>query len=193
MNKIQPGKVIVKRTLMTAESRPIEIPAAKDIVHLQFRRFAGCPFCSLHLRSFMRRYDEIVTAGIREVVVFRSTAAALRHHHADTPFAVIPDPGDKLYSEFGVGSGLRALLNPQALLMVLPYVLRVLPRLPGMPPSGKSALGLPADFLIATDGRVVTCQYGAHADDQWSVDELLALARQHVPATSIQTEPATSA
>ncbi len=181
MNKIQSGKVIGKRTLMTAESRLIEIPAAKYSVHLQFRRFAGCPFCSLHLRSFARRYDEVVTAGIREVVVFRSTAAALRHHHADTPFAVIADFKDKLYAEFGVGAGLGALLNPRALLMALPNVIRMLPRLPGIPPWGKGVLGLPADFLIAPDGRVLACKYGVHADDQWSVDELLDLAHQHVP------------
>jgi hypothetical protein len=63
--------------------------------------------------------------------------------------------------------------------MALPNVIRMLPRLPGIPPWGKGALGLPADFLIATDGRVLACQYGAHADNQWSVDELLALARGH--------------
>jgi hypothetical protein len=37
-------------------------------------------------------------------------------------------------------------------------------------------LGLPADFLIAPDGRVIACRYGEHAYDQWPVDELLALA-----------------
>lgn len=37
-------------------------------------------------------------------------------------------------------------------------------------------LGLPADLLIAADGRVVAAKYGSHAYDQWSVDELLALA-----------------
>jgi hypothetical protein len=49
-----------------------------------------------------------------------------------------------------------------------------------MPSLGESALGLPADFLIAPDGRVRTCKYGAHADDQWSVDELLMHACQPV-------------
>ena len=180
MKKIPIGKVIEKHSLATAESRPVEIPDAKDIVHLQFRRFAGCPFCSVHLRSIAKRHDEIVAAGIREVVVFHSTAAALRQHHADTPFAVIPDPKDKLYAEFGVGYGLRALLDPRALLGAMFKVIRVLPKLPVIPPWGKGMLGLPADFLIATDGRVLACQYGAHADDQWSVDELLALARKHV-------------
>lgn len=187
VNKIHVGTVLGKRTLVTTESKPVPIPDAKSLVHLQFRRFAGCPFCSVHLRSIVRRHDEILAAGIREVVAFRSTAAALQRHHADTPFAVIPDPMGQLYKEFGVGSGLRALLNPRALLMALPNVIRVLPRLPGMPPSGRGALGLPADFLIATDGRVLACQYGSHADDQWSVDELLALARRHVPQGTLHS------
>ena len=178
--KIDTGSMIGKRTLAATGGEEVDIPNAKRLVHLQFRRFAGCPFCSVHLRSIVERHDQIVAAGIREVVVFRSTAAALRRHHADTPFAVIPDPKDKLYAEFGVGSGLRALLDPRALLVALPNVIRVLPKLPGIPPWGKGVLGLPADFLIATDGRVLACQYGTHADDQWSVDELLALARKHV-------------
>ncbi|WP_433541970.1 hypothetical protein ACQP10_03265 [Streptosporangium sandarakinum] len=37
-------------------------------------------------------------------------------------------------------------------------------------------LGLPGDFLIAGDGRVPAAKLGRHAYDQWSVDELLALA-----------------
>lgn len=41
---------------------------------------------------------------------------------------------------------------------------------------GGKHLGLPADFLIGSDGRVLAAKYGSHADDQWSVDELLDLA-----------------
>lgn len=177
MKKILTGDVIGKQTFVTSESKPVQIPDAKRLIHLQFRRFAGCPFCSVHLNSFVRRHDEITAAGIREVVVFRSTTAALQRHHGHVPFAVVADPQDKLYAGFGVGSGWRALLHPRALLMALPNVIRMLPKLPGIPPWGKGALGLPADFLIATDGRVLACQYGTHAYDQWSVDELLARAR----------------
>ncbi|EUA90004.1 putative alkyl hydroperoxide reductase/ Thiol specific antioxidant/ Mal allergen [Mycobacterium ulcerans str. Harvey] len=36
-------------------------------------------------------------------------------------------------------------------------------------------MGLPADFLIGSDGRVLATKYGNHADDQWSVDEPLDL------------------
>ena len=180
MKKMQVGDLINKRRLMTFESKPVSIPDAKHLIHLQFRRFAGCPFCSVHLGSLQRRYAEIDAAGIREVVVFRSTVAALQGHHAGTSFAVIADPEDKLYAEFGVGSGLSALLHPRALVAAVPNVIRMLPKLPGLPPWGKGVLGLPADFLIAKDGRIVACKYGVHAEDQWSVDELLAQPRNKV-------------
>ena len=176
MAKIQIGKVVNKRTLNTIDSEEVQIPDAREIIHLQFRRFAGCPFCSVHLHSMARRHDEILAAGIRVVVVFRSTAAALRQHHAGTPFAIIADPEDTLYTEFGVGSGLSAVLNPRVLLAAIPKVIRMFPRLPGIPPRGKGVFGLPADFLIAPDGRVIACKYGTHADDQWSVEQLLTLA-----------------
>ena len=41
----------------------------------------------------------------------------------------------------------------------------------------ESHLGMPADFLIDTDGTVLAAKYGEHGADQWSVDELLALAK----------------
>jgi hypothetical protein len=46
--------------------------------------------------------------------------------------------------------------------------------LPLAPTNGN--LGLPADLLITADGSVAAVKYGAHAYDQWSVDELLDLA-----------------
>lgn len=178
MKKIQVGDCIAGKTLMTVDSSRVPVPDAQRLVHLQFRRFAGCPFCSVHLRSFARRHDEIAAAGIREVIVFRSSPAALRHHYGDVPVAVVADPGGELYADFGVESALRALLHPRVLLLALLNVMRLLPRLPGLPFSGKVALGLPADFLIAPDGLIRACKYGAHADDQWSVDELLSLAHE---------------
>jgi hypothetical protein len=43
-----------------------------------------------------------------------------------------------------------------------------------MLPTG-GQLGVPADFLIASDGQVIAAKYGQHAYDQWTVDELLTL------------------
>jgi hypothetical protein len=178
--RIATGTVVSARTLTTVHGDPVPVP--DGLVHLQFRRFAGCPVCNLHLRSIATRHDEIVAAGIREVVVFHSPAAELLPFTAELPFAVIGDPDKVLYREFGVEAGSRALLDPRAWPAIVLGVLRDLGRLlarrrPAPPPAQGGRLGLPADFLITPDGVVLARKYGEHADDQWSVAELLAQAR----------------
>jgi hypothetical protein len=49
---------------------------------------------------------------------------------------------------------------------------------------GEEHMGLPADFLIGSDGVILAARYGAYVDDHWSVDELLALARSAASARS---------
>jgi len=182
-DKVRPGIIITRRELMTIHGERVTVPDARQLVHLQFRRFAGCPVCNLHLQSVVRRHDEIVAAGICEIVVFHSTRDELLAQEADLPFAVIADPDRKLYAEFGVESSVRALLDPRAWISILhavfnafPAVVRGQRRAPSVNPRG-GRFGLPADFLIGKDGRVIACKYGAHADDQLSVDEVLDLAR----------------
>ena len=46
-----------------------------------------------------------------------------------------------------------------------------------------------ADFLIAADGQVLACKYGVHADDQWSVDELLRLVRAAGKSCGDRSDP----
>jgi hypothetical protein len=169
----RPGDRVPPHDLTTVDGATIALPDPDSVVHLQFRRFAGCPICNLHLRSVARR----------EVVVFHSPADELRPHVRDLPFAAIGDPDRVLYRAFGVESHPRALLDPRvwptivrAVARSLVAIIRGRERPPSLFPRG-GRFGLPGDFLIAPDGRVLACHYGAHADDQWSVDELLALAQ----------------
>jgi peroxiredoxin len=108
------GATVAARELVTADGDPVAVPDPGTLVHLQFRRFAGCPVCNLHLRSFAHCHDELRAAGVDEVVVFHAPADDLRRYTADLPFAVIPDPGKALYREFGVEASRRALLDPRA-------------------------------------------------------------------------------
>jgi hypothetical protein len=179
---VGPGSIVAARELSGVSGAAIPIPDPDRLVHLQFRRFAGCPICNLHLQSLVRRHDEIANAGIREVVVFHSTDQELARYVDDLPFAVVGDPDRALYAEFGVGSSPRAVLDPRALLPVLAPIarqqigrIRAHQPLANPHPTG-GHLGLPADFLIGSDGRIIACKYGAHANDQWSVDEVLAHA-----------------
>jgi hypothetical protein len=124
------------------------------------------------LRSIASRIAELEAAGIREIAVFHSKVEALRRHDINLPFAVIADPREKLYREFGVRKSLRSVLDARAWSAIAKGLLEFgLGKEPD-----ESALGLPADFLIAANGRVIACKYGKHADDHLSVDELIALA-----------------
>jgi hypothetical protein len=177
--------VLPARQLAAVSGERVTIPDPGKFVHLQFARFAGCPICNLHTRSFVQRSGDISSAGIREIMVFHSTDKAIRKYEKDLPFTLIADPGKQLYRQFGVTSKLRGLVHPRMAPLWPGFLWNDLRMLVGkqhvfapLTPKGGLA-GLPADFLIARDGTVIAAKYGKYAGDQWSVDELLA----RTPAT----------
>jgi len=170
------GDKITRRSLDTITGAQVQIPAADRIQHLQFRRFAGCPICNLHLQQVARRNAEIEDAGVSEVVFFHSSADRLRQYQADMPFAVVADPERRLYKEFGVESSLRAMLNVDTMRAAVRGIRHTTSLFGALAPR-EDHWGKPADFLLAPDGEIIACKYGEHADDQWPVDEMLALAR----------------
>ena len=183
-DKARVGEAFPTLELAATSGQRVTVPVpAGDYVHLQLRRFAGCPICNLHLRSIVTRHDEIRSHGIREVVVFHSTAAELTKFEAELPFPLIADPERELYRRLGVKRGPSSLVSMRALraaiageAAALRHQSTVRGVLGPVKPTG-GRLGLPADFLIAPDGRITALKYGQHAYDQWTVDELLDHAR----------------
>src|ERR1700741_737911 len=160
--------VVVRHQLVTMTGETVSVPDSHHLIHLQFRRYAGCPICNLHLRSFVERQEEITKAGIREVVVFHSTTEELLPNEKDLPFDVIPDPQKRLYQEFGVETSWRSVLDPAAMATVPRGAALAVKRrfTVGAPlPLRKATngrLGLPADFLITTEGCLAGLEYGRH-------------------------------
>jgi hypothetical protein len=110
------------------------------------------------------------------VVFFHSAEEHLRGYQAQLPFAVVADPDRVQYRRFGVETGLRSVAHPGAWWAgvrgsVSTLIHRHDPEVSGVGlDDGSTHLGLPADFLIDTDGTVAAVHYGQHADDEWSVD-----------------------
>lgn len=182
-NKLQTGDAFPTLHLTTIEGSAIAAPADDGrLTHIQFRRFAGCPICNLHLRSITARIDEIEGAGVREVVIFHATDQELRKYQDDMPFAVIGDPDRELYRRFGIERSARAILNPRSWRSFLPGIANAIRRafsrrrapLPVAPKGGH--FGLPADLLVTPEGTIAAAKYGDHAYDQWTVDEILTQA-----------------
>ncbi|MGN6169931.1 MAG: AhpC/TSA family protein, partial [Solirubrobacteraceae bacterium] len=112
-----------------------------------------------------------------------ATAAELAKHEAELPFPLIADPERVLYRRLGVERGPSSHLSTRALRAAIAGQAAALTKhstkrgaLGPVKPTG-ARLGLPADFLIAPDGRITALKYGRHAYDQWTVEELLDHAR----------------
>ena len=191
-SRLQVGARVALPALESVNSVPITSGTA--LTHLQFRRFAGCPICNRLLRSFERRAQQLRDAGVQELVVFHSSAAELSPYVSHLPFAVIADPHKQLYLRFGVEAARRALADPRVWLSILRAVafatyqklVHGVPTPDLMPRGGR--WGLPADFLLSHDGRVLALNYGEHADDQWTVDDVLTHAAGRVqPVAALET------
>src|SRR5262249_30612536 len=150
--------------------------ATDRVTHLQFRRFAGCPVCNVHLQTFVKRYSEFEKTGAREVTVFHSPREEFKPYQRHYPFEVICDPKKDLYHKFGVRSSIKSLFSLSTWKAAFQGM-----RLAGqpmyVPPPEGGRLGLPADFLIAPNGQLIAVHYGQHAFDQWTVDEVLDKVR----------------
>jgi AhpC/TSA antioxidant enzyme len=130
------------------------------------------------------RKDELDQAGVRELIVFHSTATELLRNESDVPFTIIADPDKALYTQFGVGESWWSVLDPAAMASVpraawLATKRRFTVKAPlPLRPATNGRIGLVADFLITTDGYVADVKYGRHSGDAWSVDDVLAAAAQ---------------
>ena len=170
--KFKPGDIVPATTLESVTGESIKLPDPNRLVHLQLRRFVDCPICNTHIAEMRGRAREIEAAGIKEVIVFHSSARSIRSYQKDVPFALVGDPKKTLYKKFSVGTSLGFIS-----LKALGAAMRGIAhghfglRLSGGP------FGLPGDFLIAPSGQIKAAKYGTHAYDQWSVDELIALAK----------------
>ena len=113
-NKIVASQPFPRLQARNIHGVEVSIPGSAPWTHLQFRRFAGCPICNIHLQSFIARHQEINEAGIVEVVVFHSSDAELLPYQGSFPFDVIGDPTKALYRKYGVESSISAFFSLKA-------------------------------------------------------------------------------
>jgi hypothetical protein len=52
MARVKVGDVVPRREVITIHGDLVALPDAERLVHLQFRRYSGCPACNLHLKLY---------------------------------------------------------------------------------------------------------------------------------------------
>lgn len=171
--KYKAGDVFPQLTVTTSKGTPVTIPvAAASYTHIQFRRFSGCPICNTHIADLRRSKAQLEAAGIHEVLFFHSSQEDVAAFHNDLPFDAVGDREKHYYRQIGVESS-WSVASPAAIRAALASISlgNFGWKITGGP------LGLPAEFLVAPDGRIKAAHYGNHAYDQWPVDTVLDLAR----------------
>jgi peroxiredoxin len=172
--KRKAGDIFPNLTLTTSQGKPLTVPVPGDcLTHVQFRRWTGCPICNTHIASLRRNADRIAASGIHEVLFFHSSQEDVKSFHQDLPFDAVADPAKRYYRELGVEQSWAYAMHPRALWAAFRGIgSRFNLAMTGGP------TGLPAEFLIAADGLIKAVKYGRHAYDQWSVEEVLELAKK---------------
>ncbi len=167
--KLLPNTILFPIQLVDAAGMPLRIPSPTGLTHLQFRRFVGCPICSLHLRGFAKRSEELNKSGVQEVIFFHSKPDELALYQKNFPFPLIADPDKLYYISFGVEKSFWASRHPKA---AWKGIVGAFQGLIATKATGGTD-SLPADFLLNSEGKIIALHYGTHADDQWSVKQVL--------------------
>lgn len=171
--KFKAGDKFPLISVTTATGKELALPVAGvRYTHVQFRRFSGCPICNVHIASLRQSKDRLIEAGIHEVLFFHSNKEDISSYHNDLPFDAVADPEKRYYRQFGIESSWGYAMNLRALWAAV----RGMGGKFGLKSNGGKT-GLPADFLVAPDGVIKAVKYGRHAYDQWSVKEILELAK----------------
>jgi peroxiredoxin len=174
VSKFSPGDIVPNISTTTIAGKDVSIPDSEaKFVHLQFRRFVGCPVCLFHLQSLGLRANEIAAKGIHEVVFFHSSREEMLNFQAELPFDCIADPEKSMYRQFGVETSWLSPIHPAVL---WPGLRKIFSTGRFHSEAENGIFGLPADFLIDPKGKILACHYGKHAYDNWDANKLLQLA-----------------
>ena len=184
MTKLVVGDVVPVTTFTTFKGETISLAdSITSLIHIQFRRYAGCPICHLHLRSISKREEELTALGVSEIVFFHSTPKELKNHMKYLPFPCVADPTKELYRKFGTAEGkgfadsftwriAGALLWSIGMAMV--DLAKGEKRVTPLYPTG-GRYQFPADFLVNKKGKILAVKYGKNIMDHWSVKDLYEL------------------
>lgn len=145
------------------------------ITLLSFFRNATCAICNLRVHHLIERYPEYQQRGLRIVAIFESPRERLLASVAqqDAPFPIIADPAAELYNLYGVESSAAKV----AATMQMPETPAVIQQAAAhgfalTPEEGSNFDRMPADFLLAYDGRVIAAHYANYVMDHMPLAQI---------------------
>jgi hypothetical protein len=173
--KYKAGDQIAPVSAINVKGEPVVIPdPAFLFTHVQFKRWAGDPIGKPHVLSYKRSAKRIRDSDVKEVIFFYSDPMDIAKLFPKFPAEMVGDLSEFYYHMFGVEKSSKWLSNFNAIKALFTGLQQGFYNFKW---TKNGVTGLPADFLIATNGKIVACRYGLHAADQWEVNEMLYLVQ----------------
>jgi peroxiredoxin len=174
---LRPGIATPTATVTTVAGDALTLPLAGTWTLLSFLRYASCPACNLRVRELRNGADALHRAGIQWYAIFHSPDRRLKQHMPDAVWGnIIADPAGELGAQFAT----RRSWGGIGLSLVLPAFYRAFVRTLAYGYWGGAVDGwfhtMPADFLVAPDGRIRLAHYGRHIVDHLDVAAVVAAA-----------------
>lgn len=140
---------------------------------IKFHRFSGCPVAQSQIREFIERQKELNTAGIETIIFMHSSTHKIQSNFTETGgLHIIPDPQKTFYQLFGSQFSWKALLSFNSWRFTFASVFQGY--FPHFNKFEGGITGIPSDFLLDEQSRIVELNYGKHFGDSWTVSDVLS-------------------
>ena len=190
---LAPGTVAPNFVLTGFDGKELTLESLKGKkVYLCLFRVAACPLCNLQVSKIKKAASELSKNGLEIVCVFESTMAEMKSYsgtQASSDFAIYVDERKHaVYKDYQRKRGCAGTLIGYAscwhmcvdckMWSAIPYMFK------GCPPAvcnpmlytPRGVMGMPADFLIDEQGKIVDVHYGHVIGDHMSMDKVEAFA-----------------
>lgn len=163
--RLRVGQAAKDFTTHDIQGRPVRLSNyAGQHILLTFVRYAGCAFCGLRIFYLTSRYAALQAQGLAIIAVTESTLEAVQTQKVlmDAPFPIIVDPQREFFHLYGIQTSVWGLIRGE-----IQHVREnIQARQQGL--YGKitgNVFRMPADFLIAPNGRILIAHYGKDLGD----------------------------
>ena len=185
--RLESGQRAIAFTATTIDDETVSLAqfAGKPLL-LMFFRYASCPMCNLRLHDFAREHQQLHERGLEVVALFHSPAASIRQHAGGRhyPFRLVADPKFEAYRLYGVEtSRLRLLLSSARPGFYVDWIRSMRNGFWGG--AAWQMAKMPADFLIAPDGRIAVAHYGVDIGDHLPLAEVDAFLTRSSQSTEV--------
>ncbi len=141
-------------------------------VWIKFHRFSGCPVCQYQIHEVIERQQELNKADIETLIFIHSSQKNVKSNFKEVQgLHIIDDKQKDFYKLFDSKFSWKGLLSLKTWTVTFESIFKGF--FPHLNKFEGGIFGIPSDFLLNQEGRIVDLNYGKHYGDSWSVSEVL--------------------